>query len=136
MLKIRHYQTREMKEVSIGVWTNKYNHDNWEILESKDIVILHQFIKNKWVKKHKMEKEAAIKLITEFPNFYRFEDLPDKGNLLPIKTPIIYGIKIIAASAKSFISKVTKNQLIKAVVAGMIVYLLGHYIVKHYGYLF
>lgn len=84
MIRIKHKQTKQVKTIPVYEWDQgQYNHETWTVVSENNLVQLFAWHPNQniWLKRHRMEKKDAIKLVTENPNTHRFEDLQASGSI-------------------------------------------------------
>ena len=135
MLKIKHTQTKEIKNITVYQWDqNKYNHDTWFLIKEKDIVSIQMWdnINSVWITQNRMEYNDAIKLIKDNPNTYRFL-LFENSKRSTIKT-IIQAIGIINPGTL-WVSISIKNiikYIIVPIIVGLIITLITLLFSKYY----
>ena len=95
MIKIRHKQTKQVKDIPVYEWDqNHYNHETWDVMAEYNLVQSYMWHPNekRWLIRNRMEKEDAFKMVHDNPNTQRYDDLPDTGGSIKDKIIRRYGI--------------------------------------------
>jgi len=84
MIRIKHKQTKQVKTIPVYEWDqDRYNHETWTVISESNLVQLYAWHPNEkfWIKRHRMEKKDAIKLVKENHNTLKYEALPGTGSI-------------------------------------------------------
>ncbi len=134
-IKVKNKLNGQIVDTVVENWYNGiFSSNKWELVYQKDVFLIKKEVNCRWELVGYHELESTDKMIDNHKN-YVCERLPDldllpKGNLLPTKTPKAYAA---INKGKIIISKYKDNIWIVTIVGGLIVLILGTWILKKAG---